>query len=445
MGKTQNTGNLTNAIAQDSSNNIGIGGAASGSYKFQVTGTTNLTGALSGTSATFSDTISITANNSTAYSLNLLGRSVDNATTLNFFSNNGATRYGFIYTEPTKMEFGVNGSVRLAIASTGAATFSTSVAVKKDGSNSANDALTLVNAAGNRYFNWQLDASGNLAGWRYNDGVGFFKWLGVDYTTGAATFSSSVTATNLSINTTTSDGRIDVRPNGLSSFPIYWRNNNGGYGGGVYVTGGNNMQMYLANSAGTENVLIAATGTSFFNGGNVLIGTTSDNGYPLRIGTGGIWVDNGIIYANGVSAGLSTQNREGSNLFIWIGYNAGMRLYNDALGFIGTFAATTGVYTANSDVRLKENIFDSTSALSTISKLKVKSYDWKHNGVHESFGLIAQDVYEVLPEYVFKPEDKDDNWGISKGELVPMLIKAIQEQQAQIELLSNKIVALESK
>jgi hypothetical protein len=116
-----------------------------------------------------------------------------------------------------------------------------------------------------------------------------------------------------------------------------------------------------------------------------------------------------------------------------------MRLYNDALGFIGTFAATTGVYTANSDIRLKENIFDSTSALSTISKLKVKSYDWKHNGVHESFGLIAQDVYDVLPEYVFKPEDEDDNWGISKGELVPMLIKAIQEQQEQIEELKNKI------
>ena len=60
MGKTLNTGKLTNAIAQDSSNNIGIGGAASGSYKLQVSGTTNLTGALSGTSATFSS--SVTAN-----------------------------------------------------------------------------------------------------------------------------------------------------------------------------------------------------------------------------------------------------------------------------------------------------------------------------------------------------------------------------------------------
>ena len=52
MGKTFSTGLLTNGIWQDASNNIGIG-AANSSFKFQVTGTTNLTGALSGTSATF--------------------------------------------------------------------------------------------------------------------------------------------------------------------------------------------------------------------------------------------------------------------------------------------------------------------------------------------------------------------------------------------------------
>lgn len=61
MGKTLNTGNLTNAIAQDSSNNIGIGGSASGSYKFQVTGTTNLTDALTGTSATFSTGVALSS------------------------------------------------------------------------------------------------------------------------------------------------------------------------------------------------------------------------------------------------------------------------------------------------------------------------------------------------------------------------------------------------
>jgi hypothetical protein len=49
MGKTQILGSLVNTILTDSSNNVGIGGAANASYKLQVTGTTNLTGALSGT------------------------------------------------------------------------------------------------------------------------------------------------------------------------------------------------------------------------------------------------------------------------------------------------------------------------------------------------------------------------------------------------------------
>jgi hypothetical protein len=59
-----NTGNaiLSNAIAVDSSYNVGIGGAASGSFKLQVTGTSNLTGALTGTSATFSGDLTIDTN-----------------------------------------------------------------------------------------------------------------------------------------------------------------------------------------------------------------------------------------------------------------------------------------------------------------------------------------------------------------------------------------------
>lgn len=46
MGKTLNTGNLTNAISQDASNNIGVGGAPSGSFKLEVTGTTKVSGQL---------------------------------------------------------------------------------------------------------------------------------------------------------------------------------------------------------------------------------------------------------------------------------------------------------------------------------------------------------------------------------------------------------------
>ena len=70
MGNTFKLGNYVNGIFQDSSNNIGIGAAPSGTYKFEVTGTAKVSstllvsGALTGSSsATFSGNLSVTGNN----------------------------------------------------------------------------------------------------------------------------------------------------------------------------------------------------------------------------------------------------------------------------------------------------------------------------------------------------------------------------------------------
>jgi len=54
MGLTNKLGLLAQSVQQDTSLNIGIGGAANASFKLQVTGATNLTGALTGAAATFS-------------------------------------------------------------------------------------------------------------------------------------------------------------------------------------------------------------------------------------------------------------------------------------------------------------------------------------------------------------------------------------------------------
>jgi hypothetical protein len=57
MGLTQRLGTIPLAIQTDTSNNVGIGGAANASFKLQVTGATNLTGALSASTATFESSL----------------------------------------------------------------------------------------------------------------------------------------------------------------------------------------------------------------------------------------------------------------------------------------------------------------------------------------------------------------------------------------------------
>ena len=70
-------------------------------------------------------------------------------------------------------------------------------------------------------------------------------------------------------------------------------------------------------------------------------------------------------------------------------------------------------------------------------QLKVRQYDWKNSGIKESYGFIAQELFDVLPQYVSKGNDTT-NWGVAKAELVPMLVKAIQELKAELDTLKNK-------
>lgn len=136
-----NTGNaiLSNPIKVDSSYNVGIGGAASGSFKLQVTGTTNLTGALTGTSAGLSSTLSAMGTN---IQFNLDGTFGTNYYTMGFggvsngfnrISGGTGTTDGLYITSATGRDivFRTNGSASntLVLLSTGAATFSSNVAV----------------------------------------------------------------------------------------------------------------------------------------------------------------------------------------------------------------------------------------------------------------------------------------------------------------------------
>jgi len=104
-----------------------------------------------------------------------------------------------------------------------------------------------------------------------------------------------------------------------------------------------------------------------------------------------------------------------------------------------------------SDKRLKTNINSLHYGISDIMKLQPIEYEFHDAGgfdyvpekiskesVH-SIGFIAQDVYEIIPEVVYKPNDTEKElWGMQYEKLTPVLVKAIQEQQQIIDSLKSE-------
>ena len=135
-------------------------------------------------------------------------------------------------------------------------------------------------------------------------------FTGSFYQTGSiAIFNSCV-----GIGTNSPGGKLDVQASGLSSFSYYFRSSNGCYAGGVYNTAGCNAQLYLANSASVENVLISSFGNSFFNGGSVGIGTNSPSSIlnpssapvlTIKSTTAGVYPSHVLQYINGQEAGIT--------------------------------------------------------------------------------------------------------------------------------------------
>jgi len=98
---------------------------------------------------------------------------------------------------------------------------------------------------------------------------------------------------------------------------------------------------------------------------------------------------------------------------------------------------TATAFLYSSDRNLKTNILPINNALDKINKLEGVSFNWK-NGGGEELGLIAQDVEEVLPELVIT-NPKTGLKSVKYGNIVPVLIQAIKEQQKQIDELKARL------
>ncbi len=101
-----------------------------------------------------------------------------------------------------------------------------------------------------------------------------------------------------------------------------------------------------------------------------------------------------------------------------------------------------GVITT-SDARMKEDIREIEYGLNELMKLDPISFSWKADADDDrKLGLIAQDVNGIVQEVVSVGDDENQTMGINYAELIPVLIKGIQEQQDEIEILKNEVASL---
>jgi hypothetical protein len=126
--------------------------------------------------------------------------------------------------------------------------------------------------------------------------------------------------------------------------------------------------------------------------------------------------------------------------------------YSDGDSFLNGDAFYTGSLIFVSDRRLKRNIVQESTALNKLMLLKTYTYNMQtpeKSGLNLAkklqHGFIAQEVEEVFPELVNevsnlnKAKEKQTFKGVNYISLIPVLTKAIQEQQGQIEELKKQL------
>jgi hypothetical protein len=179
---------------------------------------------------------------------------------------------------------------------------------------------------------------------------------------------------------------------------------------------------------------------------NVVIGSQA----AKYFGASGQWNPNYKTMNKSVYIGsFSRASNYDTNNEIVIGYDAvgngsnTVRLGNTSI----TAVHTQGGFYANSvqltsDYRLKKNIKPLENGISTVLKLNPVNYEKKNSLETSNYdkkenGFIAQEIQKVLPYIVDEGKDKDRLLSVDYTSIIPVLTKAIQEQQVIIEQLKS--------
>ncbi|MGY8867725.1 MAG: tail fiber domain-containing protein, partial [Methylophagaceae bacterium] len=234
---------------------------------------------------------------------------------------------------------------------------------------------------------------------------------------------------------------------GTTNFTSGYQNVAGDISGDV-GTGGSATAMGKYNTASADASMALNRGTSATNQATTSmgLGTTADNvgmvavGVNNAAGIGDPTADQ-YYYADGEYTGAPI----GVAFVVGNGdvdTSNGLAGANPSNAFVVNYdgsATLSGDLTINSDARLKSNIITLGSTLSRLLLIDGKSYTMKANESIAKIGLLAQEVQAAFPELVKTSNDSEGTLSVNYQGMIPVLLNAIKEQQAQIDELKALI------
>jgi len=337
---------------------------------------------------------------------------------LAFYTKNSGTSY---VTE--KMRLDASGNLGLGV--TPSAWLSTLKVLQIGATGS------LANISGTTLFleNAYYDVSGNgiyltsAAASLYRQTTGAHQWFTAPSGTAgnAISFTQAMTldaSGRLGIGTTSPSQKLDVNGKIRATDDLILAQTNPVIG---YDNGTTGALRFASDGGNTERMRISS-------GGDLIVGATSIPGAGSST-TGVSLGASGYITAQRAAATVGYFGRSNDGeLFAF--YNNTTQVGNISV------AASSTSYNTSSDYRLKQD-FKDYNGLDLVNKIKTYDYEWKADKTR-SYGVIAHELQSIINYAVTGVKDGKEMQQVDYSKIVPVLIKAIQEQQTQIEQLKNK-------
>jgi hypothetical protein len=191
---------------------------------------------------------------------------------------------------------------------------------------------------------------------------------------------------------------------------------------------------YNAPGGTAGNAVTFTQAMTLTSAGDLLVGTTSTS--PTALGV--------RVIASATIPQISVAVSAASNNYVL--YNTTAAAYRFFVSDAGTISATNTTISAISDKRLKENIRDLDDGLPILLKLKPRKFDWKEGkgkDIKNDRGFIAQEFEEIFPDLIDtwndEPPAGEEPYKAVRADLIPVLVKAVQELHAEIESLKQRI------